>query len=897
MSAGHNGVPVRLALPAERPLAALADALLRSVSGPVGLSESIVLLPHRGLLAELGHALRDAAGQPCPLPRVLTLSQWVALQPVPPVSVSRTRIIVELQRQLRSQKWLGHTDRWAFAAELADLFEALCAAGVELATDIDALTALLQRAYQARDTEPLRFEARLVHQLWFATHGDPALGLTAPQRHLLALRSIADQASQPLWVVDAARFSPIEQAFFDDYARRAPVTLADPQVDAGAAAGWVAASAGLGVDATAAMAERAANWAQQFPQAPGGISTFAALGQEDEAAHARDTLCQWLAEGRQSIALVATDRALARRLRALLEARGVLLQDAAGWSLATTRVGAGLAAWLTALRRPTAAALAAWLDSPLAPAESGGLTCALRTVPANARLDWHALDHKLAGDAEALGVLQQLQESWQRLRGGARPLAQWLDDLLSALQYVAPQLADDAAGAQLLEHLQASAEALRGDGGLLARDDLAQWLDWSLGQTLFRERDVHSPVILADPGATRCQTFDAVLVCGASDGRLPSPPAQRRAIRDAARRELGLPTASDRRRQSLEDWCLLLASAPEVLISWQQLDDAAEPLGPSPWLGLLQAFHRLAWGVSLPQAARFAALPMAVAPVLAAAEQVSLARPLAQLSASAYRNLLDCPFRFHVVTRLGLQQPDDTHDSLDKRDYGNLVHRILQDFHRSVPELGAIGETAATQRLIALSQRHFEARVEAGDHTARGWWWRWSHQVPAYIAWQAGREAEGWRICVAESEQPVCGPMRLGGRSVELRGRPDRVDQRDSKRAVLDYKTSAASALRGLQQAPDEDAQLVIYARLLRDVDQLGYVPLDDEGPLKPVYLEGVLLQEVVSGHFERLDATLARIAAGAALPAMGDDLACRFCHAEGLCRRSHRARLAIPAG
>jgi ATP-dependent helicase/nuclease subunit B len=44
---------------------------------------------------------------------------------------------------------------------------------------------------------------------------------------------------------------------------------------------------------------------------------------------------------------------------------------------------------------------------------------------------------------------------------------------------------------------------------------------------------------------------------------------------------------------------------------------------------------------------------------------------------TAYQTLLDCPYRFFVKSVLGIRELDEADDALDKSDYGNALHRIL----------------------------------------------------------------------------------------------------------------------------------------------------------------------------------------------------------------------------
>ena len=55
--------------------------------------------------------------------------------------------------------------------------------------------------------------------------------------------------------------------------------------------------------------------------------------------------------------------------------------------------------------------------------------------------------------------------------------------------------------------------------------------------------------------------------------------------------------------------------------------------------------------------------------------------PLAQLSASAYEDLRRCPYRFFALRQLGLQEAGEIDTELDKRDFGNWLHKVLAAFH------------------------------------------------------------------------------------------------------------------------------------------------------------------------------------------------------------------------
>src|SRR5437667_2769489 len=93
--------------------------------------------------------------------------------------------------------------------------------------------------------------------------------------------------------------------------------------------------------------------------APHGVSLMPAASLEEEAQQGAQTILNWLQAGKSTIAIVAQDRVVARRIRALLERAEVFVADETGWKLSTTRAAAALAAWfeVIAIRAETLALL------------------------------------------------------------------------------------------------------------------------------------------------------------------------------------------------------------------------------------------------------------------------------------------------------------------------------------------------------------------------------------------------------------------------------------------------------------------------------------------------------------------------------------------------------------
>jgi ATP-dependent helicase/nuclease subunit B len=334
-----------------------AGLLLQAATAELpDLSRHLVLVSSLPLAAELRVALARAVGRPLLLPQFDTLRRWANAAPLAdvPEALPESERLVLLHAALAARGWFDETALWGIAGELATLSDELSAAAVRLPDDEQALRTQLEQAYALRACAPLAFEARVVHEMWraLAASGRP----DAPSVYRLRLARLAETASRPLFLLldgpPAERLTPAEQAFVERYAVRQPVIVCAPASRAEAGTPIAAVLAAAWPEAadtgTPPLRERARQLVQRLPVSPlaGRLTLVSVGGREQEAEAAAAQVFAWLGAGLRRIALVAEDRLTARRLRALLERRGVLVADETGWKLSTTRAAATVDALL-----------------------------------------------------------------------------------------------------------------------------------------------------------------------------------------------------------------------------------------------------------------------------------------------------------------------------------------------------------------------------------------------------------------------------------------------------------------------------------------------------------------------------------------------------------------------
>lgn len=900
-------------LPPHEPLAAAARIIAeRHAAELPDLTGLVVLLPSLHAVSPFARALATTAGRPALLlPTLTTLPQLAATVTLPqPIAADSARQSL-IYAALRERNWFRDGDLWAISGELLKLFDELTLHHVRLPEQAGDFVAHMAAAYQARAGESLQFEARLVHELWYALQNALGERVDRASAYQLRLAQLAINAQRPLYAVGLAELAPSEVEFLLRYAEKQPVCVFQPDPlnqksgnaesgDLGRvlAASWQASEQSL--------PERAECLRTNHPHSPLAekLRLFPAHSLEQEARAAETQVRLWLAQGKQHIAVVAQDRLAARRVRALLERAQILVEDETGWTLSTASASSVIMRWLGLLSGDFFHQdLLDFLKSPLVfadwpQAQRKEAVYELELLIRNRGIVSRLIHYRAAAheqEAACAPLLERLYDAQKLWPKRSQTLGAWLDTLYATLDVlgIAPALKDDLAGAQLLATLAQLREELREETGKFQLNEWRRWLDQQLETATFRDAGIASPVVFTHLPATRLRRFDGVVLLGCDAENLPARGADGLFFNQSVRAQLGLPTREASTRIELGDVAALLFNSADTLVTWQRMVNGEEHL-ISPWFDLLQTVHQLAYQDELLDttlaaiAARSAIAPDEPAPAVPTTQPAPAlpgTRIPEMISASGYNSLLACPYQYYARHVLKLNDLDEVQVEMEKRDFGQLVHRILLDFHQAHPALFGEDEHALEQALRDISDAVFSPMLKL-NYLSRSWALRWDKLVPAYIEWQMQRERDGWHWQGGEVDKRV--PMPLpNGKTLTLRGTLDRVDRSGAGLAVLDYKTRAPAALRNQLKAPGEDVQLPVYALLAEDtVSEACYVSLDKE-EVKVVPLQADL-GELGRDIAHRLTEIFAAIHAGAALPAQGTDDACNWCEMKGLCRRAY---------
>lgn len=623
-------------------------------------------------------------------------------------------------------------------------------------------------------------------------------------------------------------------------------------------------------------------------------------GFEDEAQAAAAQVLAHLEREEHPVALIGLDRQLVRRIRALLERQNVPLADETGWTLSTTRAAALVMALLRAASpRAGTDMLFDWLKAlpgwpGVEPAErllrEIERECRRRAVSRVERLLHAGLEPALADH------VARIEAVLAPLRGGRASVAEWLARLAGALRGCGAweRLAADAAGQAVLRALRldepSAGSAAWHEVASQARmglDGFVAWADAVLEGGSFAPSGPASDavrVVITPLARAMLRPFAAVVCPGADDRHLGAAPAAHALLSEAEQVALRLGGRAQRQRREALAFAQVLA-APRVTFLRRHVDASGEPLADSALLQRLELDLAQRGRALAPWEDPRMRRRLDPRPVARPQPVASAALP-GRVSASAVEALRDCPYRFFARHVLGLREDDELEAELEKRDFGDWLHRVLHRFHAQREAPGSAVAEAQQLHTIAVQE---QGALGLSDDEFLPFAASFARFVPRYLEWLHRRDAEGAQWQAGEREARIR-PEVMGG--AELYGVIDRIDCVDHGAALelIDYKTSSVERLKARVREPLEDTQLAFYAALLAPEAarplRACYLPLDQGDAIKPIVHGDVQRSAEVLVH--ELGAEFARLRAGAPLPALGEGEVCEHCEARGLCRRDH---------
>ena len=881
------------------------------------------------------------------LPKILSVSDWLSKTPslmhFPPVLTTLQRwemVYGELAKHKKIQSQfgvIGEGGRWAMAKAIVQACDFLTQANITFAPEKSKTMDVVYDQVQAEFEETIKNayphnlelaheEGQLIFAFWkyLSSTEDPFVR----ERMAYQYRQKELENSDPpplVWLEMAPpskTLQTIQAEFLKAYAQQQEVLKMD--IDWEQSALWPECISGKTTHFGAQILEQVKNNRQKFQKHPWRIISQPNF--EKMAWAALACIQEHIQADRKNIAIVAQDRLVARRVRALLARYGdsISIKDPTGWKLATTSAAAAVDSYLQLMSSsegPSLATIFGFLKNPmlewqsfLAPftvnkeidSQDFSWWMESRLLASQVGMGWHELQsvftqeirqdqHPLSLEYRqiAQALLKQLQSFstlWQSSRHKSDAWVNLLEEQLHSFGMM-DCLAEDEAGQSILDMLselkELNTETLKNSAWTSLFD---QWIDQAAYIQKASRKEVNISFIALS--AIRFSHYSAVVMIGCDARQLPSTKDYGSVFSRAMLKELDEALPESEYIQQARDLSQLLTSHEHVDLLWQEYQQAQEKNRLCGWLARLQ--------MDMPDLTKPIALNDAS---VDSQPQTRSSTPILntgllpnQLSPSAYKALRSCPYQFYVTYVLGLKSPKALQEQSDFGQIGSLLHVILHQFYQDYQQQTFPDDLAKRpwmiDRLEKISKEQWRILIAQNGQLFSDQH-KWFQQMESLVDWQIELEKNGWTF--AESEKTVEFALQLtSGDLITIFGRVDRVDIKDnSDLKVLDYKFKNGDKLKFSQDHLADDPQILIYSQALteihqhrhREVKKAGWVSLR-EAKEEQRDLEIEVTPETLKQIEEQIREDLNQIWTGVPMPANGPQQVCKYCDARGICRK-----------
>jgi len=182
-------------------------------------------------------------------------------------------------------------------------------------------------------------------------------------------------------------------------------------------------------------------------------------------------------------------------------------------------------------------------------------------------------------------------------------------------------------------------------------------------------------------------------------------------------------------------------------------------------------------------------------------------------SPTSINDFLFCPYKFYLKNILNIPEPRKWKGEMEAVDYGIVVHDALKKIYQK----GKPGP-----EIKQLFERELFSKVRTFYD---GWRIKiYMKRFETFFNEEEKRFDEGWKIKELEMKKEA--KYRLKNNTViKIEGIIDRIDERDGKYAILDYKTGYIKKTYMKKKNELVNVQLPFYALLL---DKTGYTKLEN---------------------------------------------------------------------
>ena len=528
-----------------------------------------------------------------------------------------------------------------------------------------------------------------------------------------------------------------------------------------------------------------------------GIEIIETKSQRDEALAIAFKMREIIETPEKTVALITYDRNLARRVSAELERFNVKVDDSAGIPLNLTSTGIFLRLIVeAAINIDSDVAINALVKCPFSLfGEDAGLfrkkaykyETSLRTVNKN-------IDDE--DNAFISGIKKELNEFSNLLK---LPKINFYDALTTHIKVAekisSSNISDGASllwkgdegkhTAKFLTSILNSSNVL---GDISGKDYLSFFSELMSTDSLRSSHGSHPRLKILGPIEARLNSFDYIILGEMNEGIWPKADKADMWMSRPMKKDFGLSLPEKNVGILASDLCSFLGCKNVILTRADRIDGT--PTKKSRWLLRFETvINALGYDISCLQKNDWLDfinnidIPSDFFAIKAPAPCPPIEARPRKLSASAVDLLVSDPYSVFAKYILRLYPFDDLDTPLDQRDYGTLIHAIIEEFNNRYP---SDLPDNALEKLLSLGKKHFDKmNIESELRTF------WFPKFEKTAKWIIEQEKD-YRRSVRKVNNEITGQVSFNAPNgpVTFTAKADRIDElKNNNINIIDYKT------------------------------------------------------------------------------------------------------------
>ncbi len=533
------------------------------------------------------------------------------------------------------------------------------------------------------------------------------------------------------------------------------------------------------------------------PKAWQNIELIECCSQHEEALAIALKMREILLIPEKTAALITYDRNLARRVSSELERFDIQIDDSAGIPLNLTPIGIFLRLLIEASEDlDNSTKLIALLKHPLCLCHLDSSTCRDYVY----RYELFLRQKKSSLDDRILAFMADIRLQLQKFSVLLHNSSVSFEDILQAHIKIAEEFSSSSStigknilwqgdagkcAAQFFTKIMESASHL---GIISGKDYLSLICELMCKENVRRSFGTHPRLSILGPIEARLCHFDYVILGEINEGIWPKPASSDMWMSRPMKKDFGFSLPEKSVGILAADFCTFLASENVILTRAERIDGV--PMKKSRWLLRIQTvLQALGFDIESLHTPGFISfvqridLPDRYSPISAPAPCPPVEARPRKLSASAVDLLVTDPYSVFAKYILRLYPLDALDLPLDQRDYGTLIHEIIEDFNNLYPTQFP---DKALDTLIQLGKKHFDD-FHLNQELFAFWWQKFVNIAIAYIA-QDTRE----NISSIHNEVSGFIQYNLPQGLFTFTAKADRIDiLKNNQINIIDYKTGS----------------------------------------------------------------------------------------------------------